>query len=260
MLDFIPRYMEDAMAAQGSIADRLALQERYEEQDVILAAYENQVIRFQADTDMTQSDDAIASLIAADRLRVDRDIYFTEVFPDRQLISFDGVEWFENDSDLENGIEALRPYFEAEWSKTANELTLILDWHMLPGENPRLRRGPRNRSVVVPEPGMVLGAERRRDVTHPLNRYVLRVPAGTEVGLDVSVDSNLFSLSADEGRLELFTDLYFYRGEGLPSVSFDNEDWSINIFSFEFETTNGIYVDDSGRIVFSNELTLIKRD
>ena len=256
---FLTQYLDDSAEAQSSIDDRLALQEQYEDVDVIVAAYNGQEIAIDVDPDRLEGERPVLSAMDVDRFRVDRTIFLTEVFPDRQLFSFDGRNWFENDTDLDSGVEALRPEFDIDWSIDGDRLSILFDWRMLPGSNPRPRQGPWRREVVSLSPGMILSAERRRDITHRLDRYVLRVPQGTELLFDFQVESNLFEVDSDAGLIRMLTDLYFYQGSGLPAVSFDNEDWSHNILSFEIENESTVSVDDGGDVVFTTNLLLRKR-
>ena len=188
---------------------------------------------------------------------LEQPIYVTEGKKNEALVSTDGETWYTTRNDLDLEIDNFVSYYHFDTDYRPEDLFMEIeyDFAMTFNDDKTEERVRGRREVSVLEAGMVFkdSADDSRE-NYNLRRDIVYLPEGTKISIDFLIEGNLLTSRDRDGamRVEFLRDMYFFRDGILFGLSWDNRNWDLPIFSFEFDPLLLVeaVTDDYIKVVF----------
>ena len=185
-------------------------------------------------------------------LVLEQGLYVTERRNNEALVSLDGETWYSTRNDFDRGIDNFKNYYDYELAYRPAERYLHINYNLSSGFNDEREEVfvPPWRRVKTIEKGMVFKHPDKDKVNYNLKRRIVYIPPGTVVNPNFRFTGNLMKSDKRNGAVEIdiLRDIYLYYKGMRIGISFDNEDWSIKIFSFKIGSLMLVEADKDDHI------------
>jgi hypothetical protein len=195
--------------------------------------------------------DVLAYTLNKNQFIVKKPIYIT--FEKNNLIfSLDNKIWYSSKNDIYKNIESMKQDINYETKVDNNNFYLDYDMTFKIGKTPLIVKSPDGKKVFTLKKDMIIASPDEKNINIDLKKAVLYIPNNTIIDGKMDVIGNIIESKNDGEKitLKMLTDLYIFIKNKMFSLSFDNQNWNINIFYFNIDPKLEIKAVEDNKISY----------
>lgn len=174
--------------------------------------------------------------------------------------SFDNITWYLDKSDPIKEIEGIkRDYY---FNSRIEDNKLFLDYWMTfsLGRAPKtIDISRKKREIIYFKKDMVFFSYNEEGITDNIDNKIIYIPANTIISWSINIDGNFIKSYFNESSSYITSqhDIFIYIKKKLFSLSFDKENWNVNILSFNIKPDFLVKAIEEKHIFFNMSVNIV---